>query len=128
MAKDSSTSSDVKGLRTFKVRLVDEKNNKFRGRFTGRNPQQAAKKALTSLLNEKNKKTGQFNYIIKESTRNSKKKEYAYSGKKMKRKTPNEVLFPGQKTPVLYKYDTSVRADKKMTKSLLNKMNVIDSN
>ena len=127
MTKDSSSSSDFKGLRTFKVRLADEKMNKYHGRFTGRNPQQAAKKALTSLLNDKNKKTGEFNYIIKETTRYSKKKEYAYSGTKLKRKTPNKVLFPGQKTPVLYKYDTTVRADKKMTKSLLNKMNIIDN-
>lgn len=129
MTKNITDSSDSKssGLRTFKVRLAEESDKKYRGRFTGKNPQQAAKKALTSLLSEKKKKTGHFKYIIKESTRGSKKKEYAYDGKKTKRKEPNEVFFPGQDKPVLYKYDTTVHSDKQLAKSLVNKMNVLSS-
>lgn len=127
MTKNNTDSSDSKnsGLRTFKVRLANETAKDYRGRFTGKNPQQAGKKALTSLLSEKNKKTGKFKYIIKESTRGSKKKEYAYVGEKTKRSKPNEVYFPGQDKPVLYKYDTTVHADKQLAKSLVNKMNVV---
>jgi hypothetical protein len=108
--------------RTFKVRLENENCNNYRGRFTG-NPQQAAKKALTSLLNEKNKKTGKFNFVIKETTRGSKKKEYGYIGKKTKRKQPNKAYFPGSDTYVLYKYDTSVTSNKNFASTLNNKMN-----
>lgn len=114
------------GIRTFKVKLSNELDKDFRGRFTGRNPQQAAKKALTTLLGEQNKKTGQYKFIIKESTRGSKKKEYAYNGKKTKRSEPNEVFFPGQDKPILYKYDTRVNSDKKLAKSLVSKMNTIE--
>lgn len=129
MTKSSTDSSEPKkdGTRTFKMKLHNEADSKYRGRFTGKNPQQAAKKALTSLLGEKDKKTGNFKFIIKESTRSSKKKEYAYNGKKSKRSTPNEVFFPGSNEPVLYKYDTTVHTDKQFAKSLVNKMNILDS-
>ena len=51
-----------KKVRTFKVKLHNEDNTKFRGRFTGKTPQQAGKKALTSLLKESGKKTGKINF------------------------------------------------------------------
>lgn len=111
--------------RTFKFRLNNESELQYRGRFTGKNPQQAAKKALTSILSEKNKKVGKFDFFIKETTRGSKKKEYAYTGKKSKRDKANKVYFPGQKEPVLYKYDTKVHTNKKLAKSLTDKLNVI---
>ena len=121
MTKNSPAENTEKnsGIRTFKVKLASENDSEYRGRFTGKNPQQAAKKALTTLLGEQNKKTGQYKFIIKESTRGSKKREYAYNGTKTKRSEPNEVFFPGQDKPILYKYDTSVHSDKKLAKSLI---------
>ena len=123
----SKTNTKTK-LRTFKVRLNGEAVSKYRGRFTGRNPQQAAKKALTSILSEKKKKTGKYELIMRETTRGSKKKEYAYTGKKVKRKKANKVMFPGSSKPVVYKFDSIVHSNRELSKSLRNKLNTVTTN
>lgn len=106
--------STEKKVRTFKVKLQGEDNNKLRGRFTGKTPQQAGKKALTSLLKESGKKTGKINYIIKECSRGCNKKEYGYSGHKFKRTTPNEVSFKNVDNPIKYNYDSKITSNKKL--------------
>lgn len=99
-------------VRKFKVKLEGEEDSKYRGRFTGKNAQQAGKKALTSLLRESGKKTGTIKFTVRETTQGSKKRTYTYSGKREKRKTPNKVFFPNSSKPVLYKYDTTVHSCK----------------
>jgi hypothetical protein len=102
--------SESKNVRTFKVKLASDENSTFRGRFVGNNPQQAAKKALTSILSEQKKKTGTYELILRETTRGSNKKEYSYIGNKIKRKEPNKVFFNGSANPILYKYDTFIKS------------------
>lgn len=103
-----------KKIRTFKVKLHKEDSSKFRGRFTGKTPQQAGKKALTSLLKETGKKTGKIDYVLKEISRGCSKKEYGYSGEKFKRKTPNEVIFKNIDKPIKYNYDSKILSNKEL--------------
>lgn len=103
-----------KKVRTFKVKLHNEDSTKFRGRFTGKTPQQAGKKALTSLLKEAGKKTGKIDYVLKECSRGCCKKEYGYSGHKFKRKTPNEVSFKNVDNLIKYNYDSKILSNKKL--------------
>lgn len=87
---DINQTGGSKKKRTFKIKLGD---NEFCSRITGHTPKQAASKALTLIVNQK-KQTGgkaakgKVIFTIKETTRNSKGKEYTYQGEKIKLKQP----------------------------------------
>ena len=99
--------------RTFKIKLDDEK---FCSRITGNTPKQAASKALTLLINQRKSQgkstKGKIVFIIKETTRGSKGKEYVYQGEKVKLKQPTTY---------------SIKASNGDTKEIVNKFkNVIE--
>jgi hypothetical protein len=92
--------------RTFKIKL-DE--NEFCSRIVGNTPKQAASKALTLIFNKKKQIGGQkltkgkVVFIIKETTRGSKGKEYTYQGERVKLKEPTTYVIrspAGDKTIV----------------------------
>ena len=74
-------------------------NEKYQGRYRGRKPKQAANKAFSSIIKDMKKNHGEqgvdgvvnvdINFSIRECTRNSKHKEYSYTGI---RKALNEPL------------------------------------
>ena len=74
--------------RSFKVKISD--SSKFRGRYTGISPYQAANKALSEIIRQKVKSgeniKGNINFMLMESTKNSKNKIHHYSGKRNKLK------------------------------------------
>lgn len=75
--------------RSFKVRLPNEEA--FTGRFTGLTPYQAANKALSKYFRGLENATEgdvQVNFSIRESTRGSKRHEYAYKGSRIKLEQP----------------------------------------
>ena len=71
-------------------------------------PKQAAKKAFKQICNkeeiENNKK---IKFVIKECTRNSRKKYYAYEGEKIKFDCPIKVDYRG--TTITYNYEYKVK-------------------
>jgi hypothetical protein len=92
--------------RTFKIKL-DE--NEFCSRIVGNTPKQAASKALTLIFNKKKQIGGQkltkgkVIFVIKETTRGSKGKEYTYQGERVKLKEPTTYVIrspAGDKTIV----------------------------
>lgn len=54
------------------------------GRFSGEKPIKAASKAFTSLVKSSGSKDGEIDFSIVECTRNSRRKEYQYTGEKIK--------------------------------------------
>jgi len=85
---DSEVLQDRNGrkLRSFKVKLPDK--DEYEGRFTGLTPYQAANKALSKYFRTNKEETGDVIFTINETTRNSKKTIYTYSGKRYKLETP----------------------------------------
>lgn len=85
---DSEVLQDRNGrkLRSFKVKLPDK--DEYEGRFTGLTPYQAANKALSKYFRTNKEETGEVIFTINETTRNSKKTIYTYSGKRYKLETP----------------------------------------
>lgn len=83
--------------RTFKIKISD---NEFCSRITGNTPKQAASKALTLIVSQKQQAgkltKGKIVFTIKETTRGSKGKEYVYQGEKVKLKQPTtyEIRSP----------------------------------
>ncbi len=96
--------NNTKRERSFRAKLLGELaeslgiKDTFRGRYKGMTPKQAAKKAVTSIYKKVKKmdlKTPKtIKLILKESTHNSKKKEYHYIGKKIKLVDPSVVKMP----------------------------------
>lgn len=81
--KDQSGGADEvnangKPVRSFKVKLPG--SDKYEGRFTGLTPYQAANKALSKYFRETDNITTKIKFEICESTRNSKKNVYEYTG------------------------------------------------
>lgn len=83
------------------------------GRFKGRNPMQAAKKAFTGLCNiahSKLKYEGECSYIftIQETSQGSKKKEFTYIGERLRLETPQKVTKNG--TEYFVRFRSPVRS------------------
>jgi hypothetical protein len=101
-------------VRYFKI--VGEEGEKGRGRFSGRKPKQAANKALTSILKEKDgdgeSTKGQFKFSIVECTRGSKNKVYSYVGEKVELDEPMTVQIGDKK--ITYKHSNVVSKDKEV--------------
>jgi hypothetical protein len=94
--------------RTFSAKLKKEPDSKFRGRFVGRIPSQAAHKAMRSLLAEDGKKTGAFDLVLREITQGSNHKTYEYKGSRMKNPEPVTLARSGTTNPIVYKHKTEV--------------------
>ena len=78
--------SSEKRIRSFKVKLPNKED--YEGRFTGLTPYQAANKALSKYFRENPESLEQITFSISESTRNSKKTNYTYVGKREKLEVP----------------------------------------
>jgi hypothetical protein len=83
------------------------------GRFCGNKPKQAANKALTSIVKDlKDKGLSVDNDIvfsIIECTRKSRKKEYNYSGRRIKLDTPMKVKIGGGDKIIEYNYNNKIQ-------------------
>lgn len=84
------------------------------GRFKGRNPMQAAKKAFTGICNAASKSgyEGKCTYIytIQETTQGSAKKEFSYHGERYKLDVPQ--LVKKHETEYLVKFSGNVKSYK----------------
>ena len=72
------------------------------GRFTGRIPYQAAKKAGRALLKLSNKR--QVKFTLREMTQDSKKKEFTYTVTKVKLDTPKTIQRGPVQLTVTHEY------------------------
>ena len=87
--------------RTF--RLVSVGNKKVSaGRYTGKTPMQAARKAFNRYCREKGVKTCKHNFVIKEITQGSKGKEYEYVGQRKKLSSPEIIERGGEEIKIQY--------------------------
>lgn len=79
---------------------LDPVDGKMYGRYTGKTPKQAASKAYTKLRKamreQKQTIPPQTTIYVRESTRNSARKVYAYQAWIVKLKTPQELSIPDQ--------------------------------
>jgi hypothetical protein len=87
-------------------------NNGTRGRFAGSTPKQAANKIFTQLVKNINN-IDQYEFSIKECTRNSKKRIFYYVGSKSALECPKTVqIRPAHNKDdpikVVYKYENQV--------------------
>lgn len=87
--QEGGKNNNASKKRTFKIKISD---NEFCSRITGNTPKQAASKALTLIVSQKQQAgkltKGKIVFTIKETTRGSKGKEYVYQGEKVKLKQP----------------------------------------
>ena len=83
---EGNDESSEKRIRSFKVKLPNKED--YEGRFTGLTPYQAANKALSKYFRENTESLEQITFSISESTRNSKKTNYTYVGKREKLQVP----------------------------------------
>ena len=75
------------------------------GVFISKTPSSAAKKALTSVCKQANKKTGcTYTITLREKSVN---KEFTYKCQRIKLNKPTTVLINGKK--IVYKYETKVK-------------------
>ena len=104
-------SPEAKTVRYFK--RIDPKTGEDIGRYTGITPQQAASKSYTKYLRkiEKNgeKIPKRSNIFIRESTRPSAKKIYAYSASRNKLDKPHKIKIPDVKTGEMKKISYNFR-------------------
>jgi hypothetical protein len=91
--------------RTFKVKFNN--NADYEGRYTGKNPRQAASKALSQHL--RGKKNGKVTIMVKETTQGSNKKEYTYIGERVKLTPPVVYDVAGGKQ-IVRKYVNKIRS------------------
>lgn len=118
--KDNSDSSDdeedTNKMRFFKAR--DNETGKFGGRFTGCTSKQAASKVFTKMLqyienNNEETPLGTLTIIMKESTRGSYGKVYAYEGYREELEEPIIRyiidLETGESNAIKYKYRNSIK-------------------
>lgn len=114
-AKTVQTGGKKTTTRYFKVIVNGEEP---RGRFSGSKPKQAANKALTSILRERegnnDSTNGQIKFSIVECTRGSRCKEYSYVGERVELEEPMEVKI-GNKL-ISYRYNNKVSKDKQTNK------------
>ena len=95
--------------RAFTISQVKQGNKiikKFEGGiFMSKTPSSAAKKALTSVCKQANKKAGcNYTITLREKTVN---KEFTYKCQRIKLKKPTMVMINGKK--IEYKYETKVK-------------------
>ena len=106
-----------KRIRSFKVKLPNKED--YEGRFTGLTPYQAANKALSKYFRENPESLEQITFSISESTRNSKKTNYTYVGRREKLQVP--VVYKIQDGREIVKnFKNSL---KKVKKAELNSLN-----
>jgi hypothetical protein len=130
VSKKASTKTteegDKPGTRYFRINLDSikaednspnvqlEDLSKGGGRYTGRNPMQAAKKAFTRIAkagdDKKNKSECAYIFSIQETTQGSTKKVFVYRGTRRALETP-QVVKKGDTTYNIY-FDSDVRAYK----------------
>ena len=96
--------------RSFTISQVKQGNKiikKFEGGvFMSKTPSSAAKKALTSVCKQANKKTGcAYTITLREKSVN---KEFTYKCQRIKLKKPTIIMINGKK--IEYKYETKVKS------------------
>jgi hypothetical protein len=87
--------------RTFTVEATPVKGGEG-GRFTGKSPSQAAKKAGRALLKLGTKR--QIKFTLREMTQGSDKKEFKYTATKVKLDTPKVIERGNVKITIQYEY------------------------
>ena len=87
-------------------KLLDTTTGEYIGRYSGKNPMTAAKKAANRYLTDNNLSTS--NITIRESTKDSDKKVFNYIAKKEELETPVTVMIKGK--PVEFKHRINVSA------------------
>ena len=99
----------MENKRSFKIIKIESKNEKINkkigGRYLSNDPYDAGMKAFNSILRNNKEEYIRFKIIIKESTRNSDKKEYEYNFARYKKLRPYNRKI-GDKT-ITYEYDTT---------------------
>lgn len=119
VSNDNDANDDLseKRIRSFKVKLPNKED--YEGRFTGLTPYQAANKALSKYFRENPESLEQITFSISESTRNSKKTNYTYVGKREKLQVP--VVYKIQDgREIIKNFKNSL---KKVKKAELNSLN-----
>ena len=83
------------------------------GRYSGKKPKQAARKALTGIVKKNSLEVGErVIFLIQECTRGSKKKKYSYVGSQRNLPEPITVTIrkkDGQKSEIVYTKDNEVK-------------------
>ncbi len=83
------------------------------GRYSGKKPKQAARKALSRVVDKNELPIGQsITFLIKECTRGRKKKAYSYTGSRVLLETPVTVEIKkkdGTPAKLVYKHDNVVK-------------------
>jgi len=83
------------------------------GRYSGKKPKQAARKALTGIVKKNELEVGErVMFLIQECTRGSKKKKYSYVGAQVNLEHPITVTIrkkDGQKSEIIYTKDNEVK-------------------
>jgi hypothetical protein len=83
------------------------------GRYSGKKPKQAARKALTGIVKKNQLEVGErVIFLIQECTRGSKKKKYSYVGAQVNLPEPISVTIrkkDGQKSEIVYTKDNEVK-------------------
>jgi hypothetical protein len=83
------------------------------GRYSGKKPKQAARKALTAIVKKNELEVGErVMFLIQECTRGSKKKKYSYVGAQVNLPEPITVTIrkkDGQKSEIVYHKDNEVK-------------------
>ena len=97
VANDNTENNDTDGPsrggnRSFKVKL--ETNGVLYGRYNGDSPYQAANKALSEIVRNREKNgqidDGEITFFLVESTKNSSRKQHQYVGRRIKLDVPIE--------------------------------------
>ena len=103
-----------KKVRYFKYKLNNEDPH---GRFTGSSPYQAASKVLSEIVKKDNNNTKKnYKFTLIETTKNSKKKQYQYEGKRIKLKKPIQYTIQkggGEKKVMKKEFKNQLRKIKK---------------
>tara|TARA_B110001454_G_scaffold154710_1_gene144035 strand:- start:1048 stop:1524 length:477 start_codon:yes stop_codon:yes gene_type:complete len=108
----------MENKRSFKIIKIESKNEKINekigGRYISNDPYDAGMKAFNSILRNNKEEYIRFKIIIKESTRNSDKKEYEYDFSRYKKLRAHNRKI-GDKT-ITYEYNTSSNMSEKKYK------------
>jgi len=78
-------------------------NKKVGGRFISKTPMNAAKKAFSKVLNKNKEKYFKMILIIKETTKDSKKKTFTYKLSRVFKKIPEKIKIEDKE--IIYNYD-----------------------
>ena len=84
------------------TKIYKIKKDKLIGRFYGKNPSQAAQKALTSIIKKSNHNTALFTIV-----ENKTKKEHTYFGKRVKLNTPVSINVKGK--TIVFRYRNLIK-------------------